>query len=131
MVLCAFIHYEALRFLDDVRLPTALAPAKAKVLIAVLGAMDSHACHVMLFAAAYYLLRDGLGYGGFGGVFHDEISSFIYFSMETYTTLGYGDIYPLGKLRIIVGSEALTGLLMIGWTASFTYLEMSRYWKAP
>jgi hypothetical protein len=103
----------------------------AKVLIAVLGAMVSHACHVMLFAVAYYLLRDGLGSGGFGGGFHDNIASYVYFSMETYTTLGYGDIYPLGKLRIVVGSEALTGLLMVGWTASFTYLEMSRYWRAP
>ena len=24
----------------------------------------------------------------------------------------------------------LTGLLMISWTASFTYLEMARYWNS-
>jgi uncharacterized membrane protein len=29
---------------------------------------------------------------------------------------------------MVAGMEALTGLLMISWTASFTYLEMSRYW---
>jgi hypothetical protein len=29
---------------------------------------------------------------------------------------------------MLAGVEALTGLLMISWTASFTYLEMNRYW---
>ena len=32
-------------------------------------------------------------------------------------------------MRILAGMEALTGLLMISWTASFTYLEMGRHWK--
>ena len=26
------------------------------------------------------------------------------------------------------GVEALNGLLLIGWSASFTYLAMERYW---
>jgi hypothetical protein len=32
---------------------------------------------------------------------------------------------------MVVGVEALTGLSMIAWTASFTYLEMQRYWDRP
>jgi hypothetical protein len=40
-------------------------------------------------------------------------------------------VYPVGKMRLIAGIEALTGLLMIGWSASFTYLQMSRNWPAP
>ena len=43
--------------------------------------------------------------------------------------LDIGDIYPLGQLRVIIGFETLTGLLMVSWTASFTYFEMSRYWN--
>lgn len=58
-----------------------------------------------------------------------QLREFWYFSIETYTSLGLGDIDPLGQLRLLTGIEALTGLLMISWTASFTYLEMSRYWK--
>lgn len=54
---------------------------------------------------------------------------FLYFSGETYTTLGLGDIYPTGSLRLVTGIEALTGLLMRSWTGSFTYLEMRRYWQ--
>ena len=34
----------------------------------------------------------------------------------TYTSLGLGDIFPLGRLRMVVGVEALTGLLMISLT---------------
>ncbi|MDB5947629.1 MAG: two pore domain potassium channel family protein, partial [Ramlibacter sp.] len=55
-------------------------------------------------------------------------ASFLYFSIETYTSLGFGDVFPLGQIRMLAGMEALTGLLMISWTASFTYLEMSRFW---
>jgi hypothetical protein len=29
---------------------------------------------------------------------------------------------------MIAGVEALVGLLMIGWSASFTYLMMERFW---
>jgi hypothetical protein len=84
-----------------------------------------------VFALAYYVLRDSLGLGSLAGQFRDVFSSYLYFSAETYTSLGLGDVYPVGQIRMVVGVEALTGLLMISWTASFTYLEMSRYWDRP
>ena len=52
----------------------------------------------------------------------------MYFSIETYTTLALGDIYPTGAIRMLAGIEALTGRVMISWTAAFTYLEMTQYW---
>jgi len=123
-----YLHYEVLSRLNE-RLPrVAFIPRRAKVPAAVLGAMLSHALQVSAFAGAYFLLRDRLGEGAFGGQFRDSFASFWYFSIETYTSLGLGDIFPLGPLRMLTGIEALTGLLMISWTASFTYLEMSRYW---
>jgi len=36
---------------------------------------------------------------------------------------------PSGPLRFMAGMEALTGLVLIGWTASFMYLQMRRVWK--
>ncbi len=53
----------------------------------------------------------------------------IYFSGATYTTVGYGDIYLLGQGRVIAVLEAVTGLVLIAWTASFTFFEMNRYWN--
>ena len=135
LVLCLFLvgasvvaHYETLRRLNDRLSSTGLISPRAKVLVALVGAMASHLLQIGLFAVSYWLLRDKFGLGGFGGVFEDSLASFLYFSSETYTTLGFGDIYPTGPLRMICGIESLVGLLMVSWTASFTYLEMRRYW---
>ncbi len=121
-------HYETLRLLNDGLGNTKFFSARAKVLAALVGAMASHLLQIAIFALAFWLLRDKFGMGGFGGAFEDSLTSFLYFSSETYTTLGFGDIYPTGPLRLICGIESLLGLLMISWTATFTYLEMRRYW---
>ena len=52
----------------------------------------------------------------------------MYFSAETYTSLGFGDISPLGPIRMIAGFEALHGLLMIGWSSSILFISMERFW---
>lgn len=125
----ALIHFECLKLLSDFLPRASLIETRAKVLAAMSGAMVSHLFQIVLFAAAYHLLRDNFGLGGFSGHFKDAFSSFFYFSIETYTSLGIGDIYPSGSLRLVTGIEALIGLLMIGWTASYTYIEMRRYWE--
>ena len=121
-------HYETLRLLNDNLAKVTILSTRARVLAALIGAMASHLLQIAVFALAFWLLRDKFGLGGFGGTFQDSLSSFMYFSSETYTTLGFGDIYPTGSLRMICGIESLVGLLMVSWTASFTYLEMRRYW---
>ena len=40
-----------------------------------------------------------------------------------------GDLVPTGPIRFMAGMESVTGLLLITWSASFTYLEMVRYWR--
>ena len=135
LLLCLFLvgisvmmHYETLRLLNDNLAKVTILSTRARVLAALVGAMASHLLQIAVFALAFWLLRDKFGLGGFGGTFQDSLSSFMYFSSETYTTLGFGDIYPTGSLRMICGIESLVGLLMVSWTASFTYLEMRRYW---
>ncbi len=56
-------------------------------------------------------------------------ADYIYFSATVYSTLGFGDLVPTGPVRFMAGAESVTGLLMITWSASFTYLEMVRYWR--
>ncbi len=128
IAICVLFHYETLRFLNDSLARTRIFTTRTKVLVALVGAMASHVLQISAFALAYFLLRDEYGMGGFGGTFQNTLISFLYFSSETYTTLGFGDIYPTGQLRLICGIESLVGLLMVSWTASFTYLEMRRYW---
>jgi hypothetical protein len=56
----------------------------------------------------------------------------LYFSAETFSSLEFGDITPAGPLRLIAGSETLVGLLLIGWSASYTFVAMERFWaEAP
>ena len=129
ILVCTLIHYEALSAMKAYLDRTTVIPRRAKILVVILSAMGSHLLQILVFATAYNLLRDKFGLGSFGGNFQDSFSSFLYFSTETYTSLGFGDIFPLGTLRMLTGIEALIGLVMIGWTASFTYLEMAKFWK--
>ena len=39
-----------------------------------------------------------------------------YFSAVTYTTTGYGDVVLREEWRLVGGIEALTGILMCGWS---------------
>jgi len=128
VVTCALIHHEVLRFFHGYLPRAAWLPPNIKVLAAVLGALCSHVLQITVFGGAYYFLADDQFLGHLAGQFEDSFINYLYFSAETYTSLGLGDVYPLGWLRMLAGMEALTGLLMISWTASYTYLEMSRYW---
>ena len=58
----------------------------------------------------------------------DNLFYFIYFSSVVYTTVGFGDLLPVGALRILTAAEGLAGLAMITWSASFTFLAMQRLW---
>ena len=46
-----------------------------------------------------------------------------------FSTIGFGDISPVGNLKYLTGLEALTGLVLITWTASFLFIEMQKHWK--
>ncbi len=127
VVLSALVHYEALRLCNEKLQRLEWIAKRAKVLLAVGVAFCSHLVQIALFAGAYWLLH-GTALGNLRGQINSPGMSFLYFSTETYTSLGFGDVYPVGAMRLIAGIEALVGLLMISWTASFTYLEMSRYW---
>jgi hypothetical protein len=52
---------------------------------------------------------------GSRGFFPDQSTAF-YFSLTTYSTLGYGDVLLPRESRILGGLEALIGMLMIGWS---------------
>ena len=46
-----------------------------------------------------------------------DFNTSLYFSMITYTTVGYGDVVLRDKgWRLLGGVEALTGSLMVGWS---------------
>ena len=53
-----------------------------------------------------------------------EFQSFekaIYFSLVTFTTLGYGEITIESGNRILAGFEAINGIILIGWSTAFMF----------
>ncbi|WP_292505008.1 potassium channel family protein [Methylobacterium sp.] len=121
------VLYEVLRLTSE-HLAELPIPPRARILVVVLAAFVGHTAAVWIYAGAYWLLVLQLGNGAFAGVPVTTFEDCLYFSVVTYTSLGFGDHFPTGHARLISGVEALNGLLLIGWSASFTYLAMERYW---
>jgi hypothetical protein len=55
-----------------------------------------------------------------------DMQSALYFSAVTYTTTGYGDIVLPMEWRLDGAMEALTGILMCGWSTGFFFAIVSR-----
>ena len=56
-----------------------------------------------------------------------DLASALYFSAVTYTTTGYGDHRCCrSEWRLVGAIEALTGILMCGWSTGFFFIVVSR-----
>ncbi|MCB1668694.1 MAG: two pore domain potassium channel family protein [Pseudomonadales bacterium] len=127
-----YIHYEVLSRLSIV-LPKIPCLPRFRVAIGMLGAICAHVLEVWIYAAAYYFMTSDGNYGHLvESSSANRVESLLdcaYFSFTTYSSLGYGDVVPFNNLRFVAGLEALIGLVMITWSASFMYLEMARFWE--
>lgn len=121
------IHYEVLRITGKV-LPDLPIRARQRVLVVIVACLIGHILEVGLYAVAYAALLQFPQFGAIEGLFDGSAPDYFYFSLTSYTTLGIGEIHPVGPIRMIAGLEALNGFLLITWSASFTYLMMQRYW---
>ncbi len=127
---CIYIHYVALR-LFTVTITTLERDTRRPMLFILAGVFAAHLVEVMLFAAAYYFMEWSSWLGSLGGMGDGDENHFVnyfYFSITTFTTLGVGDIIPTGAVRIVAGIESLIGLVLIAWSASFSYLMMEKLW---
>ena len=55
-----------------------------------------------------------------------SLQTALYFSAVTYTTTGYGDFVLPEPWRLVGGVEALTGILMCGWSTGFLFAVVHR-----
>lgn len=128
--LAVLIHYQSLHALARryaSREPRRDSRAMLTIIFALLGL---HILEIWCFGLAYWGLSQVPGAGGVVGAHGmDTLFDAVYLSATTYSTLGIGDLAPVGAIRVLSGLESLVGLLLITWSASFTYLEMSRHWR--
>ena len=68
---------------------------------------------VVVWGFTYYLLP--------GITEFQNLEKAIYFSLVTFTTLGYGDITISSTNRILSGFEAMNGILLLGWTTAMMF----------
>jgi hypothetical protein len=126
--IAVLIHFEALNLLS-LLLPRLKVKHRSRVLFGVFGALLAHIIEIWLFAFAYYFKIHSNYFGKLEGRFDNSLMDCSYFSFTAYTSLGFGSMEPIGDIRFLAGLEALTGLLLITWTASFIFLEMQKSWK--
>lgn len=132
----SLITYEILRIVWK-KLPKMKFAPRLRVLLIVLPIFICHILSIWIYAIIFYLLEIYLDLGVLAGhdlVVQPALERFfdcLYFSAETYTSLGFGDVTPTRHLRMLAGAEVLNGLVMIGWTVSFTYLTMEKFWTLP
>lgn len=128
VVMCVGLHYEVLSTLNR-WLPNIGHRHRRRIFILILLILVAHVAEIWLFTFGYYFLIEMQSLGSLIGMTTNGLSEYAYFSSMVYTTVGFGDQIPEGPIRLLAGIEALAGLVMITWSASFTFLEMQRYWR--
>ena len=125
------IHYEIMRIVSDVVMPWSLKRFHDRrvIMLMIVVLMLGHIIEIWMFALTMLGMTLSTDVVYLSGDFDKSLSAFLYFSAVNYTSTGYGDISPHGIMRSISVSEALVGLMMIAWSASFTYLKMEQIWQ--
>ncbi|MCX6880079.1 MAG: potassium channel family protein [Verrucomicrobia bacterium] len=91
-------------------------PRLFRILIRVVfGLLLLHLLQIAVWAAFYDL----------SGCFPDFNTSF-YFSATSYSTVGYGDVVLPTTWRVFGPMEAVTGVLMFGWSTGVLFAVVNR-----
>ncbi|MEM7279099.1 MAG: potassium channel family protein, partial [Pseudomonadota bacterium] len=101
---------------------------RRRIIILILGLLLLHVIEVWIFGSAYYLLLHQEGFGEIVGAPGAKFVDCVYFSASVFTTVGFGDLHPIGPIRTMTGTEGIAGLTLITWSASYTFIEMLKRW---
>jgi hypothetical protein len=126
---CVLLQYEYLILLWR-RLSVHAGHRRVKVLYAIFAVIVLHVLEICIFALALWLLTWWPAVGELGGETASGFFDYLYFSAVTFTTVGFGEMWPVGAIRFLCAVEALTGFVLITWSAAFTYLEMEKFWRS-
>jgi hypothetical protein len=125
---CVLLHYESLSLLTGVLKRIRIRP-RPRILVMILSILAIHVAEIWIFGFGYWGLIQNPLHGSLVASHPIGLLDTIYYSAVCYTTLGLGDLAPVGNIRFLTGMESLTGFVLIGWSVSFTYLEMDRFWR--
>jgi hypothetical protein len=124
---CILLHYESLDFLTRALTKLHMRVRRRRILLLMFGLLTLHVAEIWIFGVGYFFMASAPELSSVVGA-QNTLLDMVYFSAVVYSTLGLGDLLPTGAIRFMAGTEALTGFLLISWSASFTFLEMQRFW---
>jgi hypothetical protein len=129
-LLVFLLHYEVLFQLGKGLPRTQKIAPRFRVLLGVGVIFLAHVLEIWIFAAGYFGMLQFPDMGKLAGELsgHGLFLDCVYLSFVTYTTVGYGELVAEGYIRYLTGIEALAGLILITWSASFLFIEMQKYW---
>jgi hypothetical protein len=120
VLVCVFIHYEVLTRASRY-IPDGDRVKRSRFLLLMAAVITAHVAEIFLYAGVFYVLQEVWLIGHISGDFTGAFFDYVYFSAITYTSLGLGDVWPHGPLRLVTAIEALNGLILVGWTVWFSY----------
>ena len=59
-----------------------------------------------------------------------DLEKTLYFSMVTFTTLGYGEIVLGEQWRLLASFEAANGIIIFGWTTAIVVAAVQRVYAS-
>lgn len=81
-----------------------------------------HSIHALVWATCYWMIPET-------GSEFSNFAEAVYFSLVTFTTLGYGDISLESEWRLLSGLEAINGIMLIGWSTAMMYSLIQNIYK--
>jgi hypothetical protein len=78
-------------------------------------------CEVLLWAA-YYRWQPELGE-------LPDLETAFYFSMVTFTSVGYGDVVLAGPPRVLASLQAANGVIIFGWTTAIIFFYVQQVYR--
>ncbi len=130
-IVTVMVHYEVMLSITDHLLPRVQRRMRGRrrMIMTVGALMCGHILEIWLFAGLIVFLCRFPDLGSISGNNARDFTDYLYYSAVSYTSLGDSKFHPEGIIRNLTAAEALAGILMIGWSASFTYLQMEHIWK--
>ena len=129
LAVCVLLQYEALTLVWQ-GLSRYTGHRRIKVVYGILSVLWIHLLQIAIFGVTLWLLCLWPACGSLVGEGERAFFDYLYFSAVTFSTVGFGEMWPAGAIRFLCGIEALMGFVLIGWSASFAYIEMERFWRA-
>ena len=129
VALCVLLHFAGLLRMGLVYRGSDAPAGYRRVLFVIFGVMALHILEIAVFGAAWWALNAVPDTGTVAGATALRWHDALFMSVLAFTSLGFDNLTPLGPIRLLAGIEALTGFVLITWSASFAFLQMERHWR--